>query len=152
MGNSKTVIDAYCGVGTIGMVLSKNAKEVYGVEVNKQSVINARQNAYENKIKNIKFVCEDATEYLYNLSKENVSVDLIVMDPPRSGSTEKFLDAVKKVNPKKIIYVSCEAKTLARDLKYFCDKNCKYVIKNKSIVDMFVGTYHIETIVCLERK
>ena len=146
------VIDAYCGVGTIGMLLSKNAKEVYGVELNKQSVINARQNAYENKIKNIKFVCDDATEYLYNLSKEKVNVDLIVMDPPRSGSTEKFLDALKKVNPKKIIYVSCEAKTLARDLKYFFDKNCKYEINNKSIVDMFVGTYHIETIVSLNGK
>ena len=149
---NEIVIDAYCGVGTIGMVLSSNAKEVYGVEVNKQSVINARQNAYENKIKNIKFVCEDATVYLHELAKENVDVDVVVMDPPRSGSTEKFMDALIKLSPKRIVYISCEASTLARDLKYFFSKTKNYVLKNKSIVDMFVGTYHIETVCVLTKN
>lgn len=146
------VIDAYCGVGTIGMVLSSKAKEVYGVEVNKQSVINARQNAYDNKIKNIKFVCDDATEYLFELSKEKVDIDLVVMDPPRSGSTEKFIDSLCKLKPKKIIYISCEASTLARDLNYLFKKCKDYEIKEKTIVDMFVGTYHVETLVCLSKK
>lgn len=146
------VIDAYCGVGTIGMVLSSKAKEVYGVEVNKQSVINARQNAYDNKIKNIKFVCDDATEYLFELSKEKVDIDLVVMDPPRSGSTEKFIDSLCKLKPKKVIYISCEASTLARDLNYLFKKCKDYEIKEKTIVDMFVGTYHVETLVCLYKK
>ena len=134
------------------MVLSSKAKEVYGVEVNKQSVINARQNAYDNKIKNIKFVCDDATEYLFELSKEKVDIDLVVMDPPRSGSTEKFIDSLCKLKPKKIIYISCEASTLARDLNYLFKKCKDYEIKEKTIVDMFVGTYHVETLVCLSKK
>jgi len=146
---TEIVIDAYCGVGTIGMVLSKKAKEVYGVELNKQSVINARSNAYDNKIKNIKFVCADATEYLHDLAKENVQIDVLIMDPPRSGSTEKFLNAISKLNPKKIVYVSCDASTLARDLSYLLKVNKNYEIRKKCIVDMFVGTYHVETITLL---
>ncbi len=152
LNGNETVIDAYCGVGTIGMVLSTKAKEVYGVESNKQSVINARSNAYENKIKNIKFVCEDATEYLHELAKEKVNIDVLIMDPPRSGSTEKFLNAVSKLKPKKVIYVSCDPITLVRDLSYLLKINREYVISKKCIVDMFVGTNHIETVVLLHLK
>ena len=140
------VLDAYCGVGTIGMVMAQYAGHVIGVENNKQSVINARDNAYYNKVKNIRFVNQDATEYLIN---DDNKYDVVVMDPPRSGSTVKFLNALKKIAPKKIVYVSCEAKTLARDLKELVDK---YDITKKCIVDMFVGTYHIETIVSLSLK
>lgn len=143
---NEIVLDAYCGVGTIGMVLSKKAHKVLGVENNKQSVINARMNASDNKIKNISFICDDATNYIQNYHGEKI--DVLVMDPPRSGSTEVFLKAVDTLLPQKIIYVSCEAKTLARDIAYL--KN--YKIEKKCLVDMFVGTYHVETICLLMRK
>ena len=139
------VLDAYCGVGTIGMTLAKDAKRVIGVENNKQSVINARLNASDNKIKNMSFVCDDATAYMKNLKDE---FDVLIMDPPRSGSTDDFLSVVNNSNIKKVVYVSCEAKTLARDLA----KLANYRIVNKTIVDMFVGTYHVETVVLLQRK
>ena len=145
--NSDYVLDAYCGVGTIGMVCSKYVEEVIGVENNKQSVINARNNAYNNKIKNIHFVNMDATEYIKK--NTNIKFDVVIMDPPRSGSTVEFLEAVKKISPKKIVYVSCEAKTLARDIKVLSDK---YDIKKKVIVDLFVGTYHVETVCLLTKK
>lgn len=141
------LLDAYCGVGTIGMVCSPYVKEVIGVENNKQSVINARNNAYNNKIKNIHFVNMDATEYI--LKNQDLKFDCVIMDPPRSGSTVEFLNAVKKIAPKRIIYVSCEAKTLARDLKVLIEK---YNIEKKAIVDLFVGTYHIECICKLYLK
>lgn len=139
------VLDAYCGVGTIGMTLAKDAKRVIGVENNKQSVINARLNASDNKIKNMSFVCDDATAYMKNLKDE---FDVLIMDPPRSGSTDDFLSVVNNSNIKKVVYVSCEAKTLARDLS----KLTNYRIVNKTIVDMFVGTYHVETVVSMVRK
>ena len=129
------------------MVCSKYVKEVIGVENNKQSVINARNNAYNNKIKNIHFVNMDATEYI--LKNQDLKFDCVIMDPPRSGSTVEFLNAVKRIAPKKIIYVSCEAKTLARDLRVLVDK---YNIEKKAIVDLFVGTYHIECICKLYLK
>lgn len=139
------VLDAYCGVGTIGMILSKNAYKVVGVENNKQSVLNARINAKENKITNISFVCDDATNYILNT---NDQFDVLIIDPPRSGSTPEFLHAIEKMKVQKIIYVSCEAKTQARDLSILKD----YKIVKKSLVDMFVGTYHVETVVLLEKK
>lgn len=143
---NEVVLDAYCGVGTIGMTLSKNCKKVIGVENNKQSVLNARINASENKIKNISFVLSDATEYIQKYTGEKI--DTLIMDPPRSGSTEVFLKAIEKLKPQKIVYVSCEAKTLARDLTFLKS----YKIVKKCLVDMFVGTYHIETITLLYLK
>ena len=140
------VIDSYCGVGTIGMVVSKYVKEVYGVENNKTSVQCAKMNANNNKIKNIQFVCDDATNYLKELSKQKVHIDGVIMDPPRSGSTQVFLEAVKKLRPQKVIYVSCDPHTLARDLKVLLDV---YEIRNACLVDMFSGTYHVETVCCL---
>lgn len=144
-----TIIDAYCGVGTIGMVLSKNVKEVIGVESNKTSVKCARDNARDNKIKNISFVNQDATEFLVDLAKEKVEIDGVIMDPPRSGSTPAFLNSLKKLKPKKIVYVSCNPETLARDLKLILDE---YKITGTALTDMFVGSYHVETIISLERK
>ena len=144
-----TIIDAYCGVGTIGMVLSKNVKEVIGVESNKTSVKCARDNARDNKIKNISFVNQDATEFLVDLAKEKVEIDGVIMDPPRSGSTPAFLNSLKKLKPKKIVYVSCNPETLARDLKLILDE---YKITGTALTDMFVGSYHVETIVSLEHK
>ncbi len=137
------VLDAYCGVGTIGMICAKDAKEVIGVESNKQSIVYARNNAYNNKIKNIHFVNMDATEYI--IKNQDLKFDLVIMDPLRSGSTVEFLNALKKIAPKKIVYVSCEAQTMARDIKVLEDM---YKMEKKAIVDMFVGSYHVES-VCL---
>ena len=144
-----TIIDAYCGVGTIGMVASKGVKEVIGVENNKTSVQYARMNANENKIRNIKFINDDATEFLVELAKDKAKIDGVVMDPPRSGSTVAFLEAVKKLAPNKVLYISCEPTTLARDLKVLLSD---YVINDVKLVDMFVNSYHIETIVLLSLK
>lgn len=144
-----TVIDAYCGVGTIGMVASKGVREVIGVESNKTSVQYARMNANENKIKNIRFINQDATEFLVELAKDKVKIDGVIMDPPRSGSTVAFLESIKKLKPKKVVYISCEPTTLARDLKVLLSD---YEIKDVALVDMFVNSYHIETIVLLQRK
>lgn len=141
---SEVILDAYCGVGTIGITLAGDAKKVIGVESNKQSVINARINASDNNIKNISFVCEDATEFIQNNTE---SFDVLIMDPPRSGSTKEFMSVIDKSNAKTIIYVSCEAKTLARDISML--KN--YKVKKICLVDMFVGTYHVETVVLLSQ-
>ena len=149
LNGSEEVIDAYCGVGTIGMTLAKYAKFVTGIEQNKKSVFNARDNSYNNKIKNIKFVIDDATNYLVNYAKEGGKCDVLIMDPPRSGSTEEFLKAVCSLKPKKVIYVSCEAKTLARDLKLLMND---YNKEKVGIVDMFINSYHIETVVLLTLK
>lgn len=139
------VLDAYCGVGTIGMILASNARKVIGVENNKQSVINARINASDNKIRNISFVCDDATSYI---EQTNDRFDVLIMDPPRSGSTDKFLEVINKMNVQKIVYVSCEARTQARDIS----KLTNYKIVNKTLVDMFVGTYHVESVCLLKLK
>lgn len=145
---TETIIDAYCGVGTIGMVLSHDVKQVIGVESNRQSVQNANANMKDNKISNMKFFNEDATEFLGKLAKDGEKIDAVIMDPPRSGSTEKFLNSILRLSPQKIIYVSCEAKTLARDLKSLIGN---YKITKTAIVDMFPGTYHVECVALMSR-
>lgn len=146
---NEIIIDAYSGVGTIGMILSKNVKQVISVENNKQAVQNAIINAKINKMNNVHFICDDATKFIEELVRENQKIDAVIMDPPRSGSTELFLNSLLKLRPKKIIYVSCEAETQARDMKTLLKA---YQIKESAIVDMFVGTYHVENIVLLSLK
>lgn len=145
----ETIIDAYCGVGTIGSILASGVKQVIGIESNRQAYNNAILNARDNKIKNIKFFNADATEFIYGFAKENIKIDAVIMDPPRTGSTEKFINTVLNLSPKKVIYVSCEAQTLARDLKLFIPK---YNIEKTAICDLFVGTYHIEAVCLLTLK
>ena len=103
----------------------------------------------KRNIKNIKFFNADATEFIYGFAKENIKIDAVIMDPPRTGSTEKFINTVLNLSPKKVIYVSCEAQTLARDLKLFIPK---YNIEKTAICDLFVGTYHIEAVCLLTLK
>lgn len=147
--NTDIIIDCYSGVGTIGMTLAKEVKEVISVENNKQAVQNAIKNAKTNKINNMTFICEDATIYLVSLAKTPIKLDCLIMDPPRTGSTVSFLEAINKILPPKIVYVSCDVTTLVRDLKYL--KN-NYQITNIECVDMFSWTKHIETIVLLTKK
>ena len=146
---SDIVLDAYCGTGTIGLVLSKHCKQVYGVEINKNAIKDAINNAKNNKIKNCYFVNDDASEFMHQLSINNDHIDVLIMDPPRTGSDKKFLNNVLKVMPSRIIYVSCGPETLVRDLTILTKK---YKVNSIQPVDMFPYTDHVECVVSMQRK
>ena len=143
----ETVIDAYCGIGTIGMAMASKAGKVIGVELNAQAVKDAKANAKRNNINNIHFVNADATEYMTQMSENSQRADVVVLDPPRSGTTEEFAKAVALVKPLRVVYVSCNPETLGRDLEYF--KKAGYRAKEAWGVDMFPFTGNVETVVCL---
>ena len=144
------VIDAYCGTGTIGIIAAKYAKEVLGVELNKDAIRDAITNAKRNDIKNIRFVNDDAGKYMVSLAEKKEKIDVVIMDPPRSGSDEAFLSSVVKLSPKRVVYVSCGPDTLARDLKYLTKKG--YKVEEATPVDMFPFTNHIEVVTCLTKE
>ena len=143
------VIDAYCGIGTIGLVAAKHAKKVIGVELNGDAVRDAKVNAKENDIKNAEFYKGDAGEFMEAMAAKNQSVDVVFMDPPRAGSDEKFMSSVVKMGPKKVVYVSCNPETLARDLKFMKKKG--YKIEKIQPVEMFPFTEHLETVVLMKK-
>ena len=142
----EVVLDAYSGVGTIGLIAAKNAKKVISVEINKSAHKNAIENAKRNNIDNIEFYCADAGEFI---TKYDGDIDVLIMDPPRSGSDETFLSTVMNKRIKKIIYISCNPETLARDIEFL---STLYKVNYVQPVDMFPMTAHIETVVCLEIK
>lgn len=144
------VIDAYCGIGTIGMVAAKKAREVIGVELNRNAVKDARINAKLNQIKNIAFYEGDAGRFMVSMAEEGEKADVVFMDPPRSGSDEAFLSSVIQLAPKRIVYVSCGPDTLARDLKYLARNG--YQVRKMQPVDMFGFTEHCEMVVQLVKK
>jgi len=146
----ETVIDAYSGIGTISLIASKNAKEVIGVELNKDAVKNAITNAKINNIRNARFYQGDAGEFMVGVAKERGTIDTVFMDPPRSGSDDKFLSSVVKLSPKQIIYISCNPVTQVRDLKYLTKKG--YRVEKIQPVDMFPQTFHVETVVKLVKS
>jgi len=146
----ETVIDAYCGTGTIGIVAAEKAARVIGVELNPDAVRDARNNARCNRVENIEFYQNDAGKFLVNMAEQGMKADVILMDPPRSGSSEEFLDAVVKLSPGKVVYVSCNPDTLVRDLKYLKQKG--YMVKRCAAVDMFPFTEHVEAVVMLSHK
>jgi 23S rRNA (uracil1939-C5)-methyltransferase len=146
---TETVLDAYCGIGTISLIVSKKVKEMIGVELNKDAVKDAVQNAKRNKITNTHFYNADSGDFIIDLISEKKSIDVVIMDPPRSGSDEKFLKSLVSLMPKKIIYISCNPVTLERDLEYLTSS--KYKVTTIQPVDMFPQTVHIECIVKLER-
>ena len=143
------VIDAYCGTGTIGLIAASKAKEVIGVELNRDAVKDAVINAKRNNIKNEQFYNADAGKFMVELSEQNKKVDVVFMDPPRAGSDEAFLSSVVKLAPKKVVYVSCNPETLARDLKYLTRHG--YQAVECQPCDMFPFTKHVEC-VCLLTK
>ena len=145
----ETVVDAYCGTGTIGMIASDKAGKVIGVELNADAVRDARNNAKANQIRNIQFYQNDAGKFLVEMAGQGAKVDVVLMDPPRSGSTEEFMSSVVQIGPDRIVYVSCNPETLVRDLKYFKKKG--YRVAKGVGVDMFPFTEHCET-VCLLSK
>ena len=140
----ESVIDAYCGVGTIGLIASKNAKHVWGVESNRDAVRDAISNCKVNNIKNVRFVTADAGEWMENMTYSGESADVVMMDPPRAGCSREFLDAVIELSPKRIVYVSCNPETQARDLKILCAAG--YNAEKITPVDMFPYTNHIESV------
>jgi 23S rRNA (uracil1939-C5)-methyltransferase len=146
----KKMVDAYCGTGTIGLVMSKKAKEVIGIELNPDAIKDAVTNAKKNNSKNIKFYNEDATEFMLKLASKDERIDVVVMDPPRSGSTSEFIDAAAKLSPGRIVYVSCNPETLERDLSYFAKKN--YKVKEMTPYDQFPFTKHIEVVSVLIKE
>lgn len=142
---NENVLDAYCGIGTISLLLAKKCKRVVGVEINKEAIKDAVINKKINNIDNAYFVAEDATKFILS-NKEKY--DLVFIDPPRSGCDKRFLNSIIKIKPKTVIYISCNPVTLKRDLA-FLTKNKHYKVEDIQPVDMFPYTEHIETIVKL---
>lgn len=149
LSGKETVVDAYCGTGTIGMIAADQAKEVIGVELNGDAVRDAVSNAKLNKIGNISFYKNDAGKFLLEMAEQKAKVDVLFMDPPRSGSSEEFLAAVNVIRPSKIIYISCNPETLSRDLAVL--KKYGYRLKKAAGVDMFPWTRAVEAVVLLSR-
>ena len=151
----ETVLDAYCGIGTIGIIASDKAKQVLGVELNRDAVRDAVSNAKINDVKNINFVAQDAGEFMVRMahSEEYLTgtehVDVVFMDPPRAGSDEAFLSSVVGLSPEKVVYVSCNPETLSRDLKYLTENG--YQAKKAVAYDLFPMTVHVECVVALHR-
>ncbi|HCD23967.1 MAG TPA: 23S rRNA (uracil(1939)-C(5))-methyltransferase RlmD, partial [Lachnospiraceae bacterium] len=144
---NETVWDLYCGIGTISLFLARQAKQVYGVEIVPQAIDDARQNAVRNGIDNAKFYVGKAEEVLPHLYEtEGIFADVIVVDPPRKGCDEECLNTILKMRPKRLVYVSCDSATLARDLKYLCSQG--YELKCGRAFDNFPMGGHVET-VCL---
>ena len=144
---TETVLDAYCGTGTIGMIAADKANHVIGVELNKDAVRDAVQNAKRNDISNIRFYQNDAGKFLVEMAGQGAQLDVLMMDPPRSGSDEAFLSSVVKIRPKKVVYISCEPDTLVRDLKYLTKNGFK--VDRCVAVDMFPFTESLEAVVVL---
>ncbi|KUJ90359.1 MAG: TrmA family RNA methyltransferase [Thermoanaerobacter thermocopriae] len=146
----ETVIDVYCGIGTISLFAAQKAAFVYGIEAVHQAVEDAKRNAYINGIKNVEFISGDAEKVMPELVDKGVKADVVIIDPPRKGCDTSVLEAVIKMNPKKIVYVSCNPSTLARDLRYLEDNG--YKTMEVQPVDMFPYTYHVESVCLITNK
>ncbi len=150
LSGKETVIDTYCGTGTIGILASRNAKNVIGVELNADAVRDAKFNAKRNEIDNIEFFTADASDFMVDMAASGETADVVIMDPPRAGSDERFMRSVVTLSPERIVYVSCNPETLSRDLNYFVRNG--YNVRRIQPFDMFPHTNHIETVVLLNRK
>ena len=144
------VIDAYCGTGTIGIIASPHAKEVIGVELNKEAIRDAITNSKRNDVHNVRFFNDDAGKFMIQMAEKNEKADVVIMDPPRTGSDEAFLSSVVKLSPKKVVYVSCGPESLARDVKYLTKHGYKMV--ECTPFDCFPMTQHVETVVLLSQQ
>ena len=140
----ETVVDAYCGTGTIGIFASRDAARVIGVENNRDAVRDAISNAKANRADNVRFYTADASDFLQGMARAGEHADVVILDPPRAGSDERFLSAVTTVAPERVVYVSCNPETLARDLGYLTRHG--YRVTRIQPVDMFPHTEHIETV------
>lgn len=146
----ETVWDLYCGIGTISLFLAQKAKQVYGVEIVPEAIEDARRNAKLNQIENAEFFVGKAEDVLpEKYQKEQIYADVIVVDPPRKGCEESVLDTMVQMQPERIVYVSCDSATLARDLKYLCERG--YELKKVRAVDQFPQGVHVETVVLMSK-
>ena len=145
-----TVLDLYCGVGTITLAMAKAAGKVIGVEVIPQAVEDARDNAKRNGIENAEFFCGDAGQAALELEKQGVKADVVVVDPPRKGLNADTIEALHRFAPRRIVYVSCDPATLARDVALLKERD--YRVKDAVAVDLFPRCAHVESIVCLSRE
>ena len=145
----ETVIDLYCGAGTITLVLAEQAKRVIGVEIVPEAVENAKRNAIRNGIENVEFLCADAGQAARQLALRGVSPDVLVVDPPRKGLDETARDAILKMLPPQVVYVSCDPATLARDVAELCGTG--YTLERAQAFDLFPRTNHVETVVLLSK-
>lgn len=144
------VLDAYCGTGTIGLVCAPHCKQVYSVEINKNAVADAKHNAKINNINNAEIVCADSEDYMEYLKVNGTKLSAAILDPPRAGCSKSFIDSLCSCAPEKIVYISCNIKTQARDLRILAKNG--YSIEKIQGVDMFPYTKHIESIALLRRK
>lgn len=150
---TKYLLDAYCGIGTLGIYLAKhlpNLRQLLGIEVNRESVLNARNNALQNGLSMAEFWQGRAENEFSRLLKRHINVDTVVVDPPRRGCHKQLLEGLLQLSPANLVYVSCNPATLARDLRLFCAE--KYVLSLVQPVDMFPRTHHVETVCLLSKK
>ena len=145
-----TVLDLYCGVGTITLAMAKAAGKVIGVEVIPQAVEDARDNAERNGIENAEFFCGDAGQAALELEKQGIRADVVVVDPPRKGLNADTIEALSRFAPRRIVYVSCDPATLARDVALLKERG--YQVKDAVAADLFPRCAHVESVVCLTRK
>lgn len=150
LNGEQAVLDAYCGTGTIGLTMAKNAQKVLGVEINADAIRDAKENATLNGIQNVEFYNEDAGEYISFLARKKEKIDVVITDPPRAGCSMKFLKSLIELSPKRVVYISCNPETLARDLNVLVKSG--YRVKKIQGVDMFPHTNHIECVVALTRN
>lgn len=150
LNGEETLLDLYCGVGTIGLSMARRVKTLIGVEVVAPAIEDARENAKMNGIENARFICSDAAKAAELLRKEKVQPDAVIVDPPRRGCAEELLDTIATMSPKKVVYVSCDPATLARDLKRFAERG--YDTLRVTPVDLFPGTEHVESVALLIKE
>ena len=150
LNENETLLDLYCGAGTIGLTMAKNAKQIIGVEVIPEAIENAKENAEINGITNARFICDDASGAAKTLFDEGIRPDAVVLDPPRKGCSRDVLETVADMSPDRVVYVSCDSATLARDCKIFSELG--YAVKEYTAVDMFPRTTHCECVALLIKE
>lgn len=146
----ETVLDLYCGAGTITLALSDHAKKVLGAEIVPEAIDDARENAARNGVKNAEFFCGDASDVAKKLARENLRPDVITVDPPRKGLAADVVESIAEMQPQRVVYVSCDSATMARDVKRLADLG--YTAQRACAVDMFPRADHVETVVLLSRE
>ena len=146
----ETVLDLYCGTGTITLCLAKQAKKAIGAEIVEPAIRDAWENAERNQVKNVEFFCGDSADIAEKLEKDGLKPDVITVDPPRKGLAPEVIASVAGMGPKKVVYVSCDAATLGRDVKIFAGFGYKTV--RACAVDMFPGTRHVESVALLVKE
>lgn len=149
LSGSETVLDLYCGIGTISLFLARNAKKVYGVEIVPEAIQNAKENARLNNIDNTEFICGTAADAAEELKSKSIKPDVITVDPPRKGLEKELIATICDMSPERVVYISCDPATLARDVK--CLAQNGYAVKTVQPFDMFPRTWHVETVVLMSR-